>query len=60
MRSTHYSCHFTVHLGKKKDFRKIFEKYQEYQISLKSHQSAELFHADGRTDRHDNANTRSS
>ena len=39
--------------------RQTFEKILKYQISLKVHRvGAELFHVDGRTERHKEANNR--
>jgi hypothetical protein len=53
--NTRYSCHILMKLERS---RQIFEKkVLKYQISLKIHSvGAELFHVDGRTDRHDEAN----
>ena len=51
MWSTHYSCQILMKL---KFARRVFEEYEN--IMKICSMGAELFHADGRTDRHDEAN----
>jgi hypothetical protein len=55
MQNTCYSCPILMKL----EFsRQIFENYSNIKFHENPPMGAELFHADGRTDRHDEANIR--